>query len=94
MSNFTPGPWLVSSSTLVVTDKAEIIANTIPTFVAGLQLPMKESEANAHLIAAAPELLEACEKLVEVAPVLWGSDHDEWPRIMDRIEAAIAKATE
>ena len=43
---------------------------------------------------AAPDLLAACEALVEMAPKLWGDDPGEHPRIMDRIEAAIAKAKE
>ena len=46
-----------------------------------------------QLEAAAPDLLEACEKLLVVAPTLWGADREDWPRIMDRIEAVIDKAT-
>lgn len=35
--------------------------------------PMNEhTEANAKLIAAAPELLEACKEVLSVLPVLWG----------------------
>jgi hypothetical protein len=30
------------------------------------------TEANAKLIAAAPELLEACKEVLSVLPVLWG----------------------
>jgi len=47
---------------------------------------------NAHLIAAAPDLLEACGVLLKAAPELWGEDVEKWPRLMDRVEAAIAKA--
>lgn len=50
------------------------------------------SEDVANLIAAAPELLEACQKLIEIAPRLWGIDIAKWPRIMDRIEKAVMKA--
>jgi len=50
------------------------------------------AEANACLIAAAPDLLEACEVLLKAAPELWGDDIEKWPRLMDRVEAAIAKA--
>ena len=47
---------------------------------------------NAYLIAAAPDLLEVCEVLLKAAPELWGDDIEKWPRLMDRVEAAIAKA--
>ncbi len=45
-----------------------------------------------NLITAAPDLLEACKKLIEIAPKLWGVDIEKWPKIMDRIEKAIMKA--
>ena len=52
-----------------------------------------EREANAHLIAAAPDLLEALVELRDKAKGLAGSDH-EWivEDAIEKAEAAIAKA--
>jgi hypothetical protein len=47
-------------------------------------------EADAHLIAAAPDLLSALEEALEVAGS-WGSDGD--PAWVERAKAAINKAT-
>jgi len=46
-----------------------------------------EAEANAKLIAAAPDLLAACKRLLEEV-----SDPRIWGRYVDRARAAIAKA--
>ena len=53
---------------------------------------LKEKEANARLIAAAPEMYEALTKLVELAPKFWGDNPEDWPRYMDRVEQVVAKA--
>lgn len=47
-------------------------------------------EANARLIAAAPELLEALEGFVSVYGV---DDVPRWMQVRDKARAAIAKAT-
>lgn len=44
------------------------------------------------LIAAAPELLEVCKRLIKYAPTFWGEDPQHWPKLMDRVETAVAKA--
>ena len=49
-----------------------------------------QSEADARLIAAAPELLSACEKVLGVLNHGTPNPHSEH---IDRIRAAIAKAT-
>lgn len=51
----------------------------------------EESVANAHLIAAAPELLEACKMLVEYW--MTGAAVDGESESADRVRAAIRKAT-
>ena len=64
---YTPGPWTYDGICYIWGPKGEMIADdgipdeqemeTIRLRGVGAALPM---EANAHLIAAAPELLEAC----------------------------------
>lgn len=83
----TPGPWVLSPSYPYRTNDAhgQFVADTSYTLRAE-----EEQEANAHLIAAAPDMLAA---LIEV--VRWdeisGIDA-EWPVVMETVRAAIAKA--
>ena len=49
-------------------------------------------KANAHLIAAAPELLEACKKGLEVIEGEYPADDEVAKPVMDFIRAAINKA--
>ena len=86
--NHTKGPWEVSKDgySIHAPKRSEQL------YVAQTHPFDPDQEANAHLIAAAPDLLRACKKLVEIAPKLWGDDPDEYPVIMNRFEAAIALA--
>jgi len=59
----------------------------------GKNIAVAYDKEDAPLIAAAPDLLAACKKLVEIAPLQWGEDPEHWPKVMDRIENAITKAT-
>jgi hypothetical protein len=52
-----------------------------------------EDEANARLIAAAPDLLAACEMACAVMSTEGENDIEEWEKALQSIEAAIAKAT-
>lgn len=93
----TPGPWLVG-----VPD-----GHLIPIYAGAMRvavvrasgIPMDEAAANAHLVEAAPELLEMLTSLHAVAlrliPVL--DDDPKAPRYQDSelarlVEAAIKKA--
>jgi len=97
MSAHTPGQWNWEEGTPVITKKWDGKTCTVATVdwrsllwhedgnCAG-----RESGANARLIAAAPELLEALQNLLAVAGV-----RIDDPRIVqfDAARAAVAKAT-
>lgn len=88
----TPGPWSVEKcvanhlhpyyeqGTIIQTVDSEVADECIATIEVS-----ERDEANAYLIAAAPELLEALEGLVENIP---HHDSVSW----DKAHAAIAKA--
>lgn len=58
----TPGPWLQSSTVLVCNEEARVIANCTPMVdIPELAIPMRQVDANARLIAAAPRMLAALE---------------------------------
>ena len=85
----TPGPWTVKNKGRLLSIRSLVDDEVIA------QVPYSKSEglrqdrdyANASLIAAAPELLEALKKVAEL---------DDWQKIppatMVRVEEAIAKA--
>jgi hypothetical protein len=90
MSKPTPGPWYVEGSKYdydIIASEYRTIAKVFedreskydPEFKAGI------GKANAHLIAAAPELLEAAKR---VASNTYFSVDDEF----EQLRAAIAKA--
>lgn len=63
MTKHTPGPWSISRD--VMTSKTDIVApdrSDLP--VARILRASPEPDGNAHLIAAAPELLEALKGLL------------------------------
>ena len=61
----TPGPWKVSTGSVYVDDGSDYPVTRIAYMDRdGHDIRPVERDANARLIAAAPELLEALEKLV------------------------------
>jgi|JI10StandDraft_1071094.scaffolds.fasta_scaffold488824_3 hypothetical protein len=89
----TPGPWVVCPGTQFEDMEPRVLANGGRHAVASVKLTGNiQKEANARLIAAAPELLEACQQ------ALMQAEMDEtthgrkfgWGNVL---RAAIAKAT-
>lgn len=80
MSKHTSGPW-------DAVDQGHVWKNLQLIAVAH---PGRDAEANARLIAAAPDLLEVLKELEECAG--YWSEYDVPLGIVDRIRAAIAKA--
>lgn len=91
----TPGPWSISkiSNLRIDNSNGEIVCALLYATTDGQITP--ETEANAKLIASAPDLLEALKDAYQVLLArgkLLGLD-DQGP-VMDKVRAAIAKATE
>ena len=84
MSKSTPGPWEASSPGMdyIVT------ASDGRKFIVGDAVYHPENEANARLIAAAPDLLRACKRVADMA-VSW---QPLTPGDIAEVKAAIAKA--
>ena len=90
MTKHTPGPWHttkpIESNGYVWVDPSDGCCGDVAT---AWPTHQGSAEANANLIAAAPELLEALEaarrKIEWILPVEWD--------VMRQIDAAIAKAT-
>ena len=91
MADYTPGPWRAAAK-MVSVDSVPI-AETI----AGRLIDYHEAEANARLMAAAPDLLAALEVALndfDTWGEVWQSDDDDgvnFPAV-NAIRAAIAKA--
>ena len=98
MSKFTPGPWhLFDELTICAKDNGSVAFAYGPSFPARSPIG-REAMANAHLIAAAPDLLR---ELKAARSELWrlldakGISPEEarnWPEIVSA-DAAILKAT-
>lgn len=77
MSKHTPGPWLIVDRTVyALTDDGKR-----NRFYAAVQDPFTsfdELEANARLISAAPELLEALEGVMRM--IKWAKENDDSPK--------------
>lgn len=93
----TPAPWIAkeddehhSSYAHIIGDKGEYIAR-VPLYSHELDKHRPEQEANARLIAAAPELLDALQVAVKHMNDPYPAG-DDLSHVLARAEAAIAKA--
>lgn len=83
MDKFTPGPWVF------VDWKSETPSRFVRSergIVAYCEGPLPEAQANAKLIAAAPDLLAACERVLQLAVSVGGDE------VFAQVRAAVAKA--
>lgn len=63
---FTPGPWeAIPGNSMVRVNPLVDQGYLGGLYIADIQLLLPEAEANANLIAAAPEMYEALEKVAE-----------------------------
>lgn len=94
VNKHTPGPWLLNHNTnwktnpfSVTVRKYGVHSTTVANIPTRMTIPPQEQQANARLIAAAPDLLEALQAII---------GHDAHLLNHWRVEtarAAIAKAT-
>ena len=76
----TPGPWIYNGCFITADGERPIARGDVPP---------EENECNAHLIAAAPELLEACRAVIAFRDL----DAEQRDDAVHMCEVAIAKAT-
>ena len=102
MSTHSPAPWAIAGrygkySDEIVDANGQAVAWAFtrkgdPQIVTGI-LPHPQGEANARLIAAAPELLDALHHILNIEGACFGADESwnlEWH--WAKVRAAIAKA--
>lgn len=84
----TPGPWCVEHETEIIAAEGQRIAEADTR---SINFTGGEANANAHLIAAAPDLLAACEAATEVIDCICDGD-DKAGCVRCLVKTAIAKA--
>lgn len=99
-ASHTPGPWRADRNDCYWEIKSELhgqIGDACASkyiFINGVQMPDEEAEhiaaANARLMAAAPDLLDVLQEIVDYRGGADSALHDEY--VMERVHAAIAKA--
>lgn len=95
MSGHTKGPWEIerySDGLLQIVGDLKVIDDDEENVTTVVEAISYGSEANAKLIAAAPELLEALEIAYSMAGLFNRDSDDVWVSAKNKIEAAIAKA--
>lgn len=98
MTKHTPGPWLIDEYNQIFSPIVEeYIAEVY--FSESYAIPENEAQANAKLIAAAPELLEAVQdihyrtlKFLNIAKHLGDVDTSDAKSLENKLSKIIAKA--
>ncbi len=85
----TPGPWATDSKGIEVFRDTELGPDTVAQVVGHLMRDEGVNVANARLIAAAPELLEALQEVLYEH----GGFATSYPAAVKKARAVIAKAT-
>lgn len=97
----TPGPWVViydyknGAALRIEAPNSRAVAGCVLSIIRsrGIGMPACDiGKANARLIAAAPELLEALEDMIEDAEKQMANPSHHMPFSMNKAKAAIAKA--
>lgn len=96
MSKHTPGPWIISDGDEwthdVVTHHGELPDGSPNAWnIATINSRRDECDANLALIAAAPDLLEALEKIMSLVDASGSTPHPSVAKVIGAGRAAIAK---
>lgn len=100
MGNRTPGLWRVGDGTIHsigFKDDAVLVDNPDGSYRTICVLnKLFPNAADAHLIAAAPEMLAACQAMVTDHPAGWPPEmlYDKAKEAVEACRAAVAKATQ
>ena len=90
---YTKGKWIVKYKLNVESENGRHIASCGLNTSGDQKKVMEENEANARLIAAAPELLEACKKALKgCSTPITQKDNEEQALIRIEIQQAIEKS--
>lgn len=95
-SKHTAGPWAIGCGKFgvpTITTADAPITQAINGRRHIAQIDGKNQEANARLIASAPELLEALRECLAVVAIQNGNLHEDTNKIQEMARAAIEKAT-
>jgi hypothetical protein len=94
---FTPGPWSIEDCTPGESTGLRFAINSKDNVIARTTDGWKEAQANARLIAAAPELLEQCKLFEKCLTYLINSgdsgadlERDNLRAILDKVEGETA----
>jgi len=94
MGKHTPGPWKVG----IIPDTENVFVEAsdglIVCEVGGFVIGKEQAQTNAHLISAAPDLLDALKDVMAWIDN-WDpsfTDDDEWDDTDNKVDVAIAKA--
>lgn len=88
---FTPGPWGVEPRTTTIRVSAPSGKKIADLSLSSWQ-PAPTAQANAHLIAAAPDLYEALAHTLSLARLKWGNLDPDANGVFEAASAALAKA--
>lgn len=88
---YTLGPWKADGDMVRAVLYDEVVASTNPGCGCCSGPLTEQVKANAHLIAAAPDLLETTKSAITNLGK-FGHDSEEWSDALERLNKAIAKA--
>lgn len=90
----TPGPWYRSADDAISGEPRFIDADNRFIFrLGGMDMRRGTDQANAKLIASAPDLLAALNDTLALARIKWGNLDADANSVFESARAAIAKAT-
>lgn len=94
MSKHTPGPWRIESQPHVVWSNYGALIARVPVYIGERDELWEEKIANARLIAAAPEMLNAIEAFINAdrSEHLAARLNDAEMAAVESMKAAITKA--